>query len=172
MKPRPQKLTAEAFARFGTVADLLHPEENPQAVVFGEPPIEFFPDLVQVDLGKAAKASISVCRVSRRPLVIDVTEEHDCCAEGVMALNGAVLMHVGPASPKGKPRLNQIEVFRLEPGVQVVLKPGTLHHAVFTAANDEPVCVQIILAERIYATDCHVYDLREARWGGTIGIVQ
>ena len=107
-------------------------------------------------------ASFSTCRVEKRDPVIDVTEYHSTCGEGMLPLDSDVLIHVGPASPSdGTVPLEKIRVFKVPKGTMVVVRPGVWHHAPFVvdggAAN-----VLIALPERTYANDCIVVELGEA----------
>ena len=149
-----KKLSLEAFAPYGTFANMI----NPSTVKIGKEPVEFFRDMVQQDLGGASIASFSVCRVLPRPAVIDVTEYHTANGEVNLPLDGDVLMHVGPATPNGIVPLKQIEVFRVPKGTIISLKPGVWHHAPFSV-TDKPVNTLVVLPERAYANDCSVYEI-------------
>jgi ureidoglycolate lyase len=144
-----ERLTRKAFAPFGTFARLIDPVREK----IGEPPIEFFRDIVQVDLGRATAASLSTCRVARRPQVIDVSEYHTATGEGILPLDGAVAIHVAPATPPGPPPVERFRVFRVPMGTVVSLRPGVWHHAPF-ALDGDAANVLIILPERAYANDC------------------
>ncbi len=151
-----ETLSAEAFWPFGFIAN--HTDPNGEKI--GAAPIEFFRDMAQLDLGQATKASFSTCRVQQRQPVIDVTECHSRTGEGVLPLDANVLIHVGPATPKGTVPLEGFRVFRVPRGTLVVLRPGVWHHAPFVlngAAN-----VLIVLPERTYANDCVVVNLPES----------
>jgi ureidoglycolate lyase len=133
---------------------------NPDAICIGEEPVEFYRDMVQVDLAGAGSVSLSTCRVLKRPPVVDVTEYHTACGEGILPLDGDVLIHVGPATPNGEVPLDRIEVFRVPQGTAVSLRPGVWHHAPF-AVNTEVANVLIVLPERTYANDCEVCEIPE-----------
>jgi ureidoglycolate lyase len=152
-------LGVEAFLPFGSYANLI----NPAAERFGAPPVEFYRDMVQQDLGGPAAVSFSICRVEPRPRVIDVTEYHSRTAEGILPLDSDVLIHVGPAtSPAAPPPLDRFQVFRVPMGTMVVLRPGVWHHAPMTASAS-PANVLIVLPERTYANDCIVVQLDESQ---------
>lgn len=152
-------LGVEAFLPFGSYAKLI----DPVAERIGAPPIEFYRDMVQQDLGGPAAASFSVCHVQARPQVIDVTEYHTRTAEGILPLDGDVLIHVGPATPPTEPPpLDRFQVFRVPRGAMVVLRPGVWHHAPFSASGG-PANVLIVLPERAYANDCVVVNLSESQ---------
>jgi len=152
-----EELSVEGFLPFGFYVHHI----DPQAEKIGEPPIEFFRDMVQQDLGGCSVASFSTCRVEKRGLVIDVTEYHSKTAEGILPLDNDVLIHVGPATARdeGVP-LDKLRVFWVPKGTMVVLRPGVWHHAPFTV-NEKAANVLIVLPERTYATDCVVIELGE-----------
>ena len=144
-----EKLSAEAFRRFGSFANLLDPV--PEDV--GKRPVGFYPDLVQQGLGKDTVPSFSTCRVEKRPWTVDFAEYHSVTGEGILPLDNDILIHVGPASnPRAGVPLDQIRIFRVPRGTMVTLRPGVWHGAPFTA-NDKPANVLIVLPERTYAND-------------------
>ena len=129
-----EKLNVEKFLPFGFYANLI----NPDAEKIGCPPIEFFRDMVQLDLGGISIASFSTCRVEKRDMVIDVTECHTLTGEGILPIDNDVLIHVGPATPDGDPLpLDKFRVFLVPKGTMVCLRPGVWHHGPITV-NDKP----------------------------------
>ena len=149
-------LSPDAFQAYGTYARMV----NPDAVRIGQEPVEFYRDMVQVDLAGAGAASFSTCRVLKRPPVVEVVEYHTACGEGILPLDGDVLIHVAPATPNGQVPLDRIEVFRVPQGTLVSLRPGVWHHAPY-AVDTDVANVLIILPERTYANDCEVYEIAE-----------
>lgn len=156
-KVKVEKLSLEAFAPYGRFADMV----KPKGEKLGKSPIEFYRDMVQLDLGGSARPSFSVCRVKPRPPVVDVTEYHGFTGEGIMPLDGDCLIHVAPATPEGEVPHGKIRIFRVPSGTMVVLKPGVWHHAPFAVGN-KTINVLIVLPERTYANDCYVFDLDES----------
>jgi ureidoglycolate lyase len=160
-----QPLTAEAFQPFGSFANVL----NPGAERFGKPPVEFYRDIIQQDVG-AETASFSICRVEARPLVIAAAEYHNRCCEGILPIDNDVLIHVGPATPPSAPLpVDRLKVFRVPRGTLVVLRPGVWHLAPYTT-NDEPANVLVVLPERTYANDCVVSRLDESQHLEIVGV--
>ena len=149
-----KELTLEAFSRFGTYAAMIDPDWEK----IGEEPIEFFRDMVPLDLGGVTSASFSVCRVRGRPQVVDVTEFHNGTGEGILPLDADVLIHVAPATAEADPPVDRIEVFRVPRGTLVVIRPGVWHHAPFVV-DAKVANVLIVLPERTYAVDCTVREL-------------
>jgi ureidoglycolate lyase len=155
-----EKLSREAFAPFGEFANMI----NPDAEFLGEKPIQFFRDMVMLNLGSANLAAFSVCRVEKRPPVVDATEYHNGCGEGILPLDADALIHVAPATPAGVVPADRIRVFRVPKGTFVALRPGVWHHAPFVAdANVKAVNVLIVLPERTYANDCVVHTLAKGQ---------
>ena len=153
-KVKAKELTREDFSVYGTFAQLI----NPETVRIGDEPIEFFRDMIRLDLGIDTKASFSVCRVLKRPPVVDLIEYHDGCGEGILPLDTDILIHVAPATPRGEIPLDRIEAFRVPRGTFVSLSRGVWHHAPF-ALDGGVANVLIVLPERTYATDCEVYEI-------------
>jgi len=155
-KEKVKELTLESFARYGSYANMI----NPQAEKLGDEPIEFFRDMVRLDLGSRTIASFSNCRVCKRPLIVDVTEFHSGNGEGILPLDADVLIHVAPATAIGEVPLDRIEIFQVPKGTFVALHPGVWHHAPF-AYNTDVANVLIVLPERTYAIDCEVTEIAE-----------
>jgi ureidoglycolate lyase len=155
-KVQVEELSREAFAPFGEFAALI----DPDAVAIGKKPVWFYRDMVPLNLAGQGIASFSVCRVEKRPLVVDVTEYHTACGEGILPLDADVLIHVAPATPPGEVPHDRIRVFRVPRGTFVSLKAGVWHHAPFLYdAEAGAANVLIVLPERTYANDCIVEDL-------------
>jgi len=153
-----KELSLEAFAPFGSFAPMV----NPKTIHIGEEPVEFFRDMAQLDLGGSTTASLSVCRVLKRPFVVDVSEFHNTCGEGILPLDADILIHVAPAGPEPELPVDAVEIFRVSRGTLVCLRLGVWHHAPF-AVDASVANVLIILPERTYARDCQVYRIPEEK---------
>jgi len=145
-----KKLTLENFKKYGTYSNLIDPE----AVAFGEKPIQFFRDIIQDD--NQGTASYSICRVEKRDFVVDIAEYHNYANETILPLDGDVYVHVGVATADDIDP-NEFEIFFVPKGTLVVIRRGVWHHAPF-AAGDDPVNAIIVLPERTYKNDCIVVD--------------
>lgn len=146
-----KKLTLDTFKIYGSFSNLI----NPKAPRLGPEPIEFYRDIEQLNLGKTNIASFSVARVTKRTLVIQKLEFHNNSEEGVLPIDGDVLIHVALATRNGEVPLDRIEVFLVPKGTLVTIRPGVWHHAPF-AFGCEYVNVLVVLPERAYANDCFV----------------
>ncbi len=151
---RYRRLDAAAFAPYGSYAAMLDPEAGGRpAPRIGQPPIEFFRDVIQSGIGGDTTVSFGVCRVTRRPPVIDASEYHDGSCEALMPIDGDVLVHVAPAVPGERFPSEQAEVFLVPRGTMVVLRPGVWHHGPFALRAERVSCL-VALPERLYARDC------------------
>ncbi len=153
-----EKLSADAFAPFGSYAVMI----NPTTERIGAEPIEFFRDMVQSSLGTSTAVSFGVCRVGTRPYVIDVSEYHDGCCETLMPIDGDVLIHVAPAVAAAQFPFESARVFHVPQGTLVCLRPGVWHHGPYTLAKS-PVNCLVALPERTYMIDCKTYEFPRAQ---------
>jgi ureidoglycolate lyase len=150
-----QELSLENFRIYGSFSNMI----NPKAPRLGPEPIEFYRDMELLNLGTNT-AAFSVTRVSKRTQVIAKLEFHSHSGEGMLPLDGDVLIHVALATRNGEVPLDKIEVFRVPKGTLVTLRPGVLHHAPFVCGSD-CVNVLVVLPERTYANDCFVHQISE-----------
>jgi len=155
-KVKVEKLTMEKFAPYGYFANMVKPKSEK----LGKSPIEFYRDMLQLDLGGVGMASFSICRVKARPSVVDVIEYHSYTGEGILPLDNDICIHVAPATPEGELPVSKIRIFRIPRGTMVVLRPGVWHHAPFAIGKKE-ANVLIVLPERAYANDCVVCELED-----------
>jgi ureidoglycolate lyase len=153
-----KSLSPEGFAKYGSYANMI----NPVWPKLGAEPIEFFRDMVQSQLGNVPIASFGVCRVVKRPFVMDVSEYHDTCCEIVLPLDGDVLMHAAPAVPEKEFPFDQAEVFLVPRGTIYCLRPGVWHHAPYAIRTEVVNCL-IVLPERTYMNDCTAYPFPAGR---------
>lgn len=152
-----RELSVESFMPFGFYANMI----NPEAESLGVSPIVFYRDMIQQDMGNCTMPSFSVCRVEKRPFVVDVSEFHNTTPEGSMPLDNDVIIHTAPANAAPyKFPAEKLQLFRVPKGTMVILRPGVWHHAAFTV-NAKPANVLIVLPERVYAKDCHVLKLKK-----------
>jgi len=153
-KVRVKELTYEAFRIYGSFAKML----EPKGLKLGGGPIEFFPDLGILNLGQTMAVGFSGLTIKKREYIITDLECHMYTGEGTIPLNGDILMHVAPGTPKEMIPLDQIEVFRVPKGTLVTLRPGVWHSAPYTD-NTDSVNVVVILPERTYVNDAYFYHI-------------
>ena len=153
---RIKELDRESFDVYGSYHRMI----NPRAEKIGEEPIEFFRDMVLLYLGSVSTASFSVCRVLKRPFLINTVEYHDGNGEGLCPLDSDIVIQVAPATPPGEIPLDRFEAFRVPVGTFVALRTGVWHHAPYVLGSDV-ANILIVLPERTYALDCEVFDIPE-----------
>jgi len=152
-----KKLTLENFRRYGNFINL--PQVSTKDFFCpGKPPIEFFPDLTTLNVNREI-VGISLCRVHPREFKINLVEHHNYIEEGILPLDGDVLMHVGHPTGDNIPP-EEIEVFEVPRLTFVRLKRGVWHHAPFSKNNKIVNCL-ILLAERTYHNDCELKKIEE-----------
>lgn len=149
-----KELTQEDFSIYGTYAAML----NPKGVKFGNEPVEFFRDMIQLDLGPSNTASFSLCRLHQREFIIEASEYHNYCGEMIIPLDGDILMHVGPATFTAEVPVEDIEIYRIPKGTVVCIRPGVWHQAAFAYGCDS-VNILVALPERTYMTDCYLISI-------------
>lgn len=155
-----EELTPEAFRPFGSYVNML--DTDTEAI--GDNPIRFHRDMMLLAMAHPRSLpSFSICRVEKRPLVVDVTEMHTYTAEGNLPLDADALIHVAPATPNGVVPKDRIRIFRVPRGTFVTMNAGVWHHAPFALGADALNMV-IVLPERTYANDCLVVELDEMDW--------
>jgi ureidoglycolate lyase len=151
-----QKLTLKSFGKYGSFGNMLDPETTK----LGAPPIEFYRDMVPLDLGDKTLASFSSARVWPRPPVINVMECHSTCCEGIMSIDADIFMFVGVATAKGQDPIENIEVFDVPRGTFISLLPGTWHHGPFVR-DGKIANILIVLPRRTYVNDCTTFEIPE-----------
>ena len=152
-----KKLTIEAFARYGSFASILEPSGDK----LGQPPVEFYRDMVQQNLGDTSITSYSACVVEKRePKVIDCMEYHNKCHETILCIDGDYIMFVAPACAEGETPYDKVEAFLLPRGTVISVKAGVWHQAGFPVGCDK-VHILCALPERAYVNDCIVLNVPE-----------
>lgn len=152
-----EELTLEAFKPYGTFVNML----NPDTEAIGDAPVQFFRDMALLGIAHPRSLpAFSICRVEKRPLVVDTTEMHSYCSEGNLPLDADALIHVAPATPNGVCPVDRIRVFRVPRGAFVTTNAGVWHHAPF-AYKADVLNMLIVLPERTYANDCLVVNLEK-----------
>ena len=153
-----QKLTREAFHKFGDYANLIDPLDQ-CATGPKDATLAFFRDMLPVDLG-GAMPSFSTCRIMPRPMKIDAAEFHNHTCEAAMPLDQDAIIWVAPAGAGKDLPVDEVEAFYVPQGTIVKLQPGVWHHALF-ATEDRPLNVMIVLPERAYCNDIYCIEVAE-----------
>lgn len=155
-----KELNREDFNKYGSYAKMLDPEG---AIKFGAEPIEFYRDMIQLNMGNSNTASFSLCRLLKRDYVIEASEFHNYCGEMIIPIDGDILMHVGPAIDTDKIPVEEIEVYRIPKGTIVCINPGVWHQAAFAYECDS-VNILVTLPERTYMNDCNLIKLEPEQY--------
>lgn len=151
-----QKLTREAFHKFGDYANLIDPLDQ-CATGPKDATLAFFRDMLPVDLG-GAMPSFSTCRIMPRAMKIDAAEFHNHTCEAAMPLDQDAIIWVAPAGAGKELPADEVEAFYVPQGTIVKLQPGVWHHALF-ATEDRPLNVMIVLPERAYCNDIYCIEV-------------
>ena len=145
---RAQKLSVEAFSPFGMYRDLDAIEPYRRS-----PPGDsgFYPDLLTIPLATTTRPGICVCMVRKRPLRIPGLEYHNYTGEGIIPLDGDIVIIVGFACKEFN--TDGLQAFVIPKGTFVSLNPGVVHGTQFPV-EEEWVRVIVILPEHTYVNDC------------------
>jgi len=146
-----QALSVEGFKKYGSYSNMI----NPTSEKLSPGLVEFYRDMEQVALPAGTAPSFSVTRSQKRPLIIEKFEYHSHTGEGIMPLDGDILIHVAPAGRSTNVPYDKIEVFLIPKGTFVTIRPGVWHQAPF-AYHCDMVNTLIVLPERTYENDCKV----------------
>ena len=95
-KVKVKELSLAAFQEYGNFVGLA----NLKNYHFGEPPVEFFRDMLQQSLGGHDIVSYSANRIAQRPMIVTKSEFHSHTGEGLLPLDGDILIHA--ARPRAR----------------------------------------------------------------------
>lgn len=153
---KPEPLTREAFAPFGTFTSVLNPEgpalsgelhtfyrDSSRYYYQGDLPVGFSP--------------ISVKKPEK--MVINCAEYHNTTCEAIMAVNDDFILHVAPANG-GTPDPASTKVFLVPKGVIVTMFPGVWHLCPLPK-SEAVLHALIVLPERAYMNDFHIESFKE-----------
>lgn len=149
-----QPLSREAFAKFGTYADLLRPTGEKLAPGV----VEFYRDLLPLPLSAAPSASVT--KIGPRPMTVEKWEYHTATGEAFMPLDGDVVACFAPAGRESEPSPGRAEAFLIPRGTMVAIRAGVWHQAPY-AVGGQTVHNLVLLPERTYANDCVVVPAQE-----------
>lgn len=147
---RIQKLKHEVFEKYGSY----HAMTDMDSERLGPPPVEFYRDILQLELNHQ-NPSFSVTRLSSRHMLAEKFEYHSATGEAFMPLDGDVVIHVAPAGKNDVVPYEKIEAFWVPQNTMVIIRPGVWHAAPF-ASEKSIVHVLVVLPERTYVNDCSV----------------
>ena len=146
-----KELSMEAFATYGSYYDML----NPKGSYFGT----FYNDKIILPVSGNMPIAFSTMLAKKQDkMVVSIVEYHNTTGEGILPLDGDVVIHVAPASKEPVPE--QTEAFIVPKGTFVKLNTGVWHKAPI-AISQEIVHIMIALPERVYKNDCNVIEYPE-----------
>jgi ureidoglycolate lyase len=149
-----KKLTPESFAKYGVYHNLLDDAANAAKSVL-PPDIGFYPDLVPLDFGRQNLPTISICQVKKTEKnIVAFLEAHRYTCEGLLPLDGDVVIFVGPP-PFGDPpqfSVKTLEAFIVPRGTFVKLNPLIVHGTQY-AIDSGTVHIVCMLPGRTFAND-------------------
>ncbi len=148
-----QKLTAEAFAPFGTFVDVL----NPSTPSLGSNVHTFYRDASRYYAESSLPLGFSPLVVKEQGLTVTGAEYHNRSCEGMMPVNDDAIVHVSPANG-GQYDVSQTQAFLVPKGTIVTLYPGVFHLLPLPRTEKELHCL-VILPERAYVNDFYGVDL-------------
>ena len=155
---RTQPLARDAFAKYGTFVDLLHPESlGGTCLGTTDEGVLFFPDLMPLYLGGIPETpTLSICRVLRsRGVVVRKSEFHKSTGEGILPLEGTIYLPVSiPSAEEIPPLAEEMEVFTVPKLTFIILKPGVWHREPLIADNSQVTNILIVLPSQIFHRDC------------------
>lgn len=149
-------LTLENFKKYGSFSKMINPAGDDDANR-----MQFFADREVMELGNTHMAAFSTTRVTNAlPPVIVAIEQHAHCGEGILSLDGDMIVYFAPAQMKYPAVLDHVEAFIIPQGTFVTIRPGVWHCMPFTL-NTKVINVLNVLPERTYANDCVMNILKE-----------
>jgi ureidoglycolate lyase len=150
LKAKP--LTVEAFQKYGEFLNLL--DNNAIAAKSPMPPMGFFPDLIKLEFGGQNLPTISVCKVNKSEKnIVAFLEAHKFTTEGLIPLDGDVVIYVGPPPFGDKFDVKTLEAFIIPKGTFVKLNPLIVHGSQYPINGAEEVHLICMLPGRTFATD-------------------
>ena len=131
-----QKLTPQAFRKYGVYQDLLNNEALSEASII---PAGFFADLITLDFGGSTLPTISICHAKKQEKnIVAFLEAHKYTCEGLLPLDGDVVIFVGsPLGENNKFSVKNLEAFYVPKGTFVKLNPLVVHGTQYPVDTDE-----------------------------------
>lgn len=145
-----QPLTKERFQKYGEFQNLLDDASLAQKSIF---PRGFYADVMKLDFGTTTLPTISVCQVNKQEQnVIRALEAHKFTCEGLLPLDGDVIIFVGVPLPGQKFSVDTVEAFIVPKGTFVKLDPLILHGTQFPV-DVETAHIVCMLPGRTFMND-------------------
>ncbi|NLO46990.1 MAG: hypothetical protein GX111_01510 [Clostridiales bacterium] len=147
-----RQLSPEAFQKYGVYQNLLDTDELAKKSLL--PPFGFFPDMITLDFDSRSLPTVSVCHVTRTEKnIVSFLEAHQYTCEGLLPLDGDVIIFVGAAF--GEPKtfsVEMLEAFIVPKGTFVKLNSMVLHGTQYPVSAQE-VHILCLLPARTFKND-------------------
>lgn len=144
-----QRLSAAAFQKYGAYQNLLDDADMGQRSVN---PAGFFPDLLTLNFGTTTLPSVCCCSVTKQERnIVRSMEAHQFTCEGLLPLDGDVIIFVGVLPPTGF-TVDTLEAFIIPQGTFVKLNPLIVHGTQYPV-NTAAAHILCLLPERTYRND-------------------
>ena len=152
-----KELTLENFRPYGSFSDIA----KPSGLGGGIPGMKFYPDREFVELGSCHAAAISITEVTDqlKNMVVEL-EQHAHCGEGMMSIDGDMLVYFAPAGLNYPQVVDFVEAFVVPRNTFVTIRPGVWHCMPFVMEGGS-IHVVNVLPERTYANDTKMCVLKE-----------
>lgn len=149
IKIKAKPLTPEGFRKYGVYQDLLDDSSMGRNSVN---PAGFFPDLIELNFGTTTLPSVCCCSVKKQERnVIRSMEAHQYTCEGLLPIDGDVIIFVGTLPPTGL-TVETLEAFIIPRGTFVKLNPLIVHGTQY-CIDAERTHILCMLPERTYRND-------------------
>lgn len=149
-----KQLTKDTFDDYGSFYNLIQPTGHTLGT--------FYNDHILYPVSGDMPVGFSTLLAEKsEEMIIKGSEYHNLTAEGILPLDGDIIVYVAPPSNKPVPELT--EAFLIPQGTMIRLNVGVWHMAPF-AVNKDLVHIMVALPERTYFTDCHVVDYEEEQY--------
>lgn len=150
-KIKAEKLTTEAFSKFGTFCDFVSPQGSKLSGKYHD----YYRDQVLYYSTCDLPLYFSPLVVKSHGFIVDEVEWHNNCCEGIMPITDDIVIHLSPANSEYN--IEETQAFIVPAGTLVSIKPGT-YHLIPLPLNKESVSCLISLPERTYCNDfCHMF---------------
>ena len=149
-----EPLTVEAFAPFGSFANMM----DPAGPSLGGEFHTFYRDSARYFSNFQLPIGFSPLVVKNHGYQVDSLEFHSQCCEGILPINDDAVLHVTPAG--GAPDISATKAFLVPKGTIVSLYPG-VYHLTPLPRNEAELHAMVVLPERAYANDFTLVELGE-----------
>lgn len=153
-KIKAQPLTAEAFAPYGTIANMM----DPQGYHIGGEFHDFYRDSARFYSNSNLPVGISPLVVRAHGNEVTQVEWHNESTETMLPINDDAIMHVSLAGGGFDPATTK--AFIVPKGCAVSVYPG-VYHLTPLPVKEKELHAMILLPERAYNNDFYITDLSD-----------